>query len=175
MAGMHLLAAITAFLVVAPAAAQDVTPDRGSRQTREYVEAAGQSDAFEMLEADTVLAQSRDPQVRAFAQKMIDDHARLAQSLRQATAEAGTKAPPMGVAADQAPMLGALQNLKGRDFDQAYWRHQALAHRSALTATQRYAASGDDPAVRRAATAAVPVISAHLATAERVVAGFGGG
>ena len=175
MAGMHLLAAAAAVLIATPVAAQDVTQDRGSRQTRDYIEAAGQSDAFEMLEADTVLAQSRDPQVRAFAQKMIEDHSRLDQSLRQAAAQARTAPPPMGVGADQAPMLAALQNLKGPEFDQAYWRHQALAHRSALTTTQRYAASGDDAAVRRAATAAVPVISAHLAMAERMVAGSGGG
>lgn len=152
-----------------PVAAQEP----GSRRTREYVEAAGQSDAFEKMEAQTALTQSTDPQVRAFAQEMLGDHGRLGQALQQATTRSGLKPPPMGVGAEQAPLLGALQSMHGPEFDRAYWRHQALAHRSALTTTQRYAANGDDPAVRQAAVAAVPVIASHLAEAERMQAAAG--
>ena len=158
--------AALAILALTPAAAQEA----GSRQTREYVQAAGQSDAFEILEADTALTQSTDPQVRSFAQKMIQDHGQLSQALRQATAQAGVKPPPMGVGADQAPLLGALQSLRGRDFDQAYWRHQALAHRSELTSAQQYASNGDDPAIRQAASSSVPMVAAHLAVAEQMQA-----
>ena len=158
--------AALALLAVTPAAAQEA----GSRQTREYVVAAGQSDAFEMREADTALTQSGDPQIRAFAQTMIKDHGQLSQTLRQATTRAGVKPPPTGVGADQAPLLAALQSLRGSDFDRAYWRHQALAHRSALTTTQRYASGGDNPAIRQAASSAVPIIAAHLAMAEQMEA-----
>ena len=142
-------------------------PAPGSRQPREYVQAAGHSDAFELLEATTALAQSTDPQVRAFAQQMLQDHHGTSDSLRQATASDGLAPPPMGLSADQAPLLAALQSLRGAEFDKAYWRQQALSHRAALVTAQRYAAQGDDPAGRQAAAGAVPVISAHLATAER--------
>lgn len=153
-------------LLASPAVAQ--TP--GSAQTRNYVDAAGQSDAFEVLEAHTALTQSGDPQVRAFAQQMLRDHGQLSQALSQATARAGVMPPPMGVGADQAPLLAALQSLRGAEFDRTYWRHQALAHRSALTATRLYAAMGDNPAVRQAASAAVPIITAHLTMAEQMQA-----
>ncbi len=159
-----------AALALTPAVAQEA----GSRLTREYVQAAGQSDAFEMLEANTALAQSSDPQVRTFAQQMIQDHGKLSQALRQATTQAGVKPPPMAVGADQAPLLGALQSLRGSDFDRAYWRHQALAHRSALTTTQQYASNGDNPAIRQAASSAVPIIAGHLAMAEQMQAKSGG-
>ena len=159
-----------ATLFASPASAQA----QGSKATRDYVQAAGQSDAFEMLEAQTALTQSADPQVRAFAQMMLADHGRTSQALQQATATSGLTPPPMGVGADQAPLLGALQGLRGREFDQAYWRHQVLGHRSALTATQIYAASGDDAAVRQAAQAAVPIIQAHLQKAEQMAAMTGG-
>ena len=53
-------------------------------------------------------------------------------------------------------------------------KHQVLAHRSALTVEQGYAQSGDTPAVRQAAAAAVPVITAHLAMAEQLMATLGG-
>ncbi|WP_375383611.1 DUF4142 domain-containing protein [uncultured Sphingomonas sp.] len=165
------LVAIVAALASTSAVGQKV----GSALTRNYVEAAAQSDAFEMLEADTALTQSADPQVRAFAQQMLRDHGQIGQALRQATASAGVEPPPMGtVGADLAPLLGALQSLRGPEFDRVYWRHQALAHRSALTTTQHYAANGDTPAVRQAATAAVPIIAGHLAMAEQMQAKLGG-
>lgn len=167
-----ILASIVAFGLSVPTMA--MAQDKGSAKTRDYVAAAGQSDAFEMLEADTALAQSADPQVRAFAQHMLQDHTRLAAMLREAAIKSGVTAPSMGVGADQAPLLGALQGLHGPDFDRAYWTHQALAHRSALTTTQLYAANGDDRAIRDAAAAAVPVIAEHLAMAERMQATTGG-
>ena len=167
---IFLAGATLVALALTPVAAQETA----SRQTREYVQAAGQSDAFEMLEANTALTQSRDPRVLAFAQQMIRDHGQLSQTLQQATTQAGVKPPPKGVGADQAPLLGALQSLRGTDFDRAYWRHQALAHRSALTTTQLYASNGDDRTIKQAAATAVPVIAAHLAMAEQMQAQSGG-
>lgn len=166
MGGIGIGLGALGLLAAAPAVAQE----QGSAATRNYVQAAAQSDSFEMLEAQTVLGQSTDPQARAFAQQMIQDHGRLSTALRQAAAQAGVKPPVMGVGADQAPLLGALQGLRGSDFDHAYWQHQALAHRSALTTTQDYAASGDNPAMRQEAAAAIPIISGHLAMAERMAA-----
>ena len=165
-----LMAALAAAALAGAASA-----DPGSAATRDYLAAAGQSDAFEMLEASTALTASRDPAVRSYAERMLRDHHATSAALAQAAARSGLKPPPAGLGADQAPLLAALQSLKEPAFDRAYWRQQALGHRSALTATQRYAATGDDPAVRAAAAAAVPVITAHLATAERMAAQAGGG
>ncbi|MGI4733114.1 MAG: DUF4142 domain-containing protein [Janthinobacterium lividum] len=160
-----LFAALATVIAAAPLAAQD----KGSRQTRDYVQMAGQSDAFEMLEAQMALTQSSDPQVRAFAQRMLQDHGQTSHSLAQATAESGLKPPPMSVGADQAPLLAALQSVREPEFDKVYWRHQVIGHSSALTTAQKYAADGDDPAVRQAAAASVPVIIAHLATAQQAL------
>ena len=167
---MFTCAAALAAFALTPAAAEEP----GSRQTREFVTAAGQSDAFEILEAQTVLGQSADPQVRAFAEQMIRDHEQMRNTLRNATVRAGLKPPPMGVGADQALMLSALQSQRGPDFDQTYVRHQALAHRSALTVEQAYAATGDDQTVRQAAAAATPTIASHLDMAEQMRAKLGG-
>lgn len=164
-----ILPLATALAVAAPVAAQDP----GSRATREYVQAAGQSDAFEMLEAQAVLAQSTDPRVRDYAQRMLRDHAESSRALQQATARSGLKPPPMGVSEDQGHLLGALQNMKGRDFDRAYLTHQALSHHAALTVDQRYAATGDTPSVRQVASSAVPTVSSHLSEVEQLRAQSG--
>lgn len=145
-------------------------PIPGSSETRNFVQAAAESDAFEIMEARSALAQSKDPQVLAFAQAMIRDHGETSRMLQAATKQAGLEPPPMGVGAGQSPFLAALQSQSGPEFDRTYWKHQMLAHRSALTVEQQYAANGDTPAVRQAAAAAVPVIQSHLAMAERMSA-----
>ncbi len=163
-----------ALLVGAALASTAAAQDPGSRRTREFVQAAGESDTFEIMEAYTALAQSTDPDVRAFAQRMIADHSQTSASLRQATQRAGFRPPPMQVGTAQAPMLAALQSARGHDFDKMYWKQQALSHRSALTVEQQYAATGDTPAIRQTAAATVPLIQSHLAMAEQMSARSGG-
>ena len=157
-------AVLAACFGLVPAYAQEP----GSRQTREFVQAAGQSDKFEILEAQTALAQSSDPQIRAFAQQMIQDHSATSRALRDAAARAGLAPPPEGISTDQAAMLNSLQSQRGRDFDRVYARQQAVAHHSALVVERKYAAEGDQPAIRRVAASASPTIASHLAMAEQM-------
>uniref|UniRef100_UPI0035CB672C DUF4142 domain-containing protein n=1 Tax=uncultured Sphingomonas sp. TaxID=158754 RepID=UPI0035CB672C len=153
-----------------PLAAQQA----GSRQTREFVQAAAQSDTFEELEAQTVLGQSADPQIRAFAQQMIEAHMQTTAALAAATMRAGLEPPSKAMSSDQAQWLGALQSVRGPEFDRLYVRQQVLAHRSALITEQRYASGGDQLDVKLAAASATPIIASHLQMAEQMQAKFGG-
>jgi putative membrane protein len=150
------------------------TQPPGSRQTRDFVQSAAQSDAFEVLEAQTVLATTRDPDIRAFAQHMIHDHRETTRALEQAAVQSGLEPPPPGISSDEAALLGALQSLRGHEFDVAYLRQQVVAHSGALVVERLYAQSGDDPAVRQAAAAATPLIASHLAMVEQLRAKLAG-
>ena len=127
-----------------------------------------------MLEATTALAQSSDPQVRDFARQMIEAHRRTTAGLMQAVGQAGLTPPSPGISGDQSMFLAALQSARGADFDRTYMRQQMLVHRAALATQQQYVASGDDPIIRQAATAAVPIVSRHLQMAEQMRAGARG-
>jgi putative membrane protein len=142
--------------------------------TQDFVQAAGQSDNFEIMAGRAAVAQSQNPAVRGFAEMMIREHGGTSQALQQAASHEGLQPPPMAVGDDQSRMLNALQSLKGADFDQAYMRQQVIAHHSALVTQQGYAATGADPAVKRAAADAVPLIRHHLDMAEKISASLGG-
>jgi putative membrane protein len=142
--------------------------EAGSPQTRNFVAAAAQSDNFEIAEAQSALAESKDPRILAFARQMIEAHSETRRQLEAATARAGLKPPPTGISGDQASFLGALQSQKGREFDIVYARQQVLAHRAALVVAQQYAASGDQADLRKVADAASPVIASHLKMAEQI-------
>ena len=162
---------ITASLALAASSA--CAQSAGSRQTREFVQAAASSDQFEILAAETARTQSTNSEVRAFAARMIEDHQQLAKAVRDAAMRSGMKPPEMAMSADQAQLLGALQSVGGNEFDTLYLKQQVLAHRSALAVDQMYAKSGDDPNLRRLATSSVPVISSHGEMANQAAAKLG--
>jgi putative membrane protein len=165
-----LISVLAASAVVAGAAA---TPPAGTRMTRDFVQAAAQTDQFEIMEATTALAQSRDAQVRSFAQTMIQAHRQTTANLKQAVVKAGLEEPKPGLSGDQSAFLAALQSQRGADFDRTYLKQQMLVHHSALAVMQSYAASGDDPTIRQVAIAAVPIVTSHLQMLEKVGATLG--
>jgi putative membrane protein len=162
---------ITASLGLAAASAG--AQEAGSRQTREFVQAAASSDQFEILAAATALTQSSNSEVRAFAARMRQDHQQLGRAVRDAATRSGLKPPEMAMSSDQAQLLGALQSVSGNEFDSLYLRQQSLAHRSALAVEQMYAKSGDDPNLRQLATSAVPLISSHGEMADQAATKLG--
>jgi putative membrane protein len=135
---------------------------------RDFAMSAAQSDQYEIEAAHDAAAQSRNPQVRAFAREMIEDHTRSGEALRQAATAAGLPPPPAAMSGDEAKMLAALQSLTGPDFDEAYIRQQILAHDQALAVEQSYAQSGSDATLRQAAQATIPIIQRHLEMARQI-------
>ena len=163
-----------ASMVILASAAMAAALEPGSVQSRTFVEAAAHSDNFEILAAESALAESRDPRVRSFAQEMVDAHLQTTRELAEATGRAGLKFPPKGMNGDQSSFLSALQSQKGVDFDKVYVKQQVLAHRAALAVEQQYASDGDQPELKKAAASAVPTIAAHLKMAEDMQAALGG-
>src|SRR3954462_5120529 len=90
----------------------------------EFAESVAQSDGYELAAARRALAQSRHPQVRAFAERMIADHGHMAEALAEAARASGLKPPQPHVGGDQMRFLASLQSLRGDEFDREYGRQQ---------------------------------------------------
>ena len=135
---------------------------------QEFIASAAESDGYELAAAQDALAQSRSPPVRMFAEQMLADHARLEQAFREAALASGLEPPQPHVGGDQMRFLASLQSLRATEFDREYARQQVLAHTSALTTIQSYAAKGSDPNLRRAAALAIPIIEHHLQMARQM-------
>jgi putative membrane protein len=160
-------ASLTAVLALAaaPAHAQPKPPS-----PEDFANAAAQSDQYEIQAGRVALTQGVAPQVKAFAQQMIDAHVRTRAALLDAARASGLKPPPAIMGPDQARMLNALQSLKGAEFDKAYATQQVNAHVSALVTEQGYATQGSDANLRRAAQAAAPTVQHHLEMARALQA-----
>jgi putative membrane protein len=168
-AGLAVVTAVNLVLVATSAAAA-TGPQPMSPQV--FVNAAGQSDAYEIAAAQLVLTQSQDPKVRAFAQAMIADHQKTSADLGAAAQASKLEPPGMILGGDQQKMLSGLQSEKGADLDRSFMVQQVNAHTAALVTEQGYLAQGGDPNLRKAAQGAVPLIEHHLEMAKQMVAGM---
>jgi len=89
---------------------------------QEFAQSAAQSDGYELAAAQTALAQSRSPQVRMLADRMLADHARIGKAVRDAATASALPPPQPHVGGDQMRFLAGLQSLRGVDFDREYAR-----------------------------------------------------
>ena len=142
---------------------------------RDFATVVSQSDNYEMMAAEVALIQGEDPRVRAFAETMLRDHARTAETLRQAAMTAGLPPPTPGLSSDEAALLSALQGARGHDFDRAYARQQVVAHAAAVAVEESFVDAGANPALRTAAQAALPIVRDHLKAARQLVKDVGTG
>ena len=161
---------VAVLALAAPAFAQQ-TPTLSSK---DYIQAALQSDRFEILSGYTARTGTRDPRVRAFAEMMIRDHTQTTRAMRQAATRAGVEPPPPSLSGDGSRMLGALQSLRGADLDRAYAEQQTLGHAEALVVNGLYAQTGSAPPLRQAAQGVLPMIRTHADQARQLKASLGG-
>ena len=135
----------------------DMTPS-----TRDaYVQMAAASDLFEIQSSQLAVSRAQNPEVRAFAQMLIEHHTMTTQQLTAAATAAGTPPNPM-LMPMQAEMISQLQGANGAEFDRLYLRQQVPAHEMALALHSNYAGNGDTPTLRTVAAAAVPIVRQHL-------------
>ena len=138
------------------------------RNSEAYVASASANDLFEIQAAELAIAYAQRADVRAYAQRLIEEHSRATQHLADAAIEAGVSPPSAGLTAAQQRTLGALQAAAGGDFDELYLREQIPAHETAARLHHAYALAGDAEPLRRTAATAVARVLQHLNDARRL-------
>ena len=127
-----------------------------------YIPQAAISDMYEIQAAELALVRARSPELKAFAQMMINDHKKTSAALRQFVADNPVNiAPPANLDARRAAMISNLRSAGDQEFDSQYIGQQAAAHQEALNLHKSYAARGDYPALKKLAQSTVAVIEKH--------------
>lgn len=147
----------------APAAAVDPSSPLSAPG---FMAMAASSDQFEIQSSQMALQMSQNPQVRQFAQMMIDGHSRTTAELTQIASANGLTPPPPTLMPTQQAALDRLRAAPPQEFDAAYKREQITGHQETLTAMQNYAAQGDLPPLRDFASRTAPIVQQHLTMAQ---------
>ena len=138
----------------------------GANTVEGYVTNAAMGDLYEIRAAEIALERSSNPQVRALAQKILDDHTAASEALRAAVGSGQTDVQ-MPTELDERRQ-GLLDNLRAADanFDEVYIDQQIAAHQEALTLHRGFADNEDAPALAAHASNVVPRLEGHLEQAE---------
>jgi putative membrane protein len=141
----------------------------GSHDTAAFVTNAVQGNMYEIDAAKIAEQKSKNPDVKAFAKRMVTDHTKLGADMKPVIAKSGQTAP---TDLDQR-RKGMLDNLKAAsagDFDKTYMDQQVAAHDETLTLLQGYAKDGSDAGLQAAAGKAAPIVQHHDEMAKQIQA-----
>jgi putative membrane protein len=143
----------------APANADQIQP-AGITNPRDFANKAGPAGIFEVQSSQLALQKSQNADIKAFAQKMIDDHTKAAEDLKAAAAKDGVTVPT-ALDADLTENLQKLQGASAADFDALYVQMQTDAHIAAVGLYAGYASGGTPGAIKDHATKTLPTLKMH--------------
>lgn len=156
----------------APKAAEEAPPAAAAMDPMSplmapgYMAMAASSDQFEIQSSQMALQMSQNPQVRQYAQTMIDHHTRTTAELTQIAQANGMAPPPPTLMPQHQAALDRIRAAGPAGFDAAYKQEQITSHGEALSLNQNYAAQGDKQPLRDFAARTSPVIQQHLSMAQ---------
>jgi len=102
-----------------------------------------------------------DQKVKDFGQKMVDDHTKANDELKQAATKSNIPVPESLDSKHQS-RIDKLSKLSGAEFDKAYVKDQLKDHQKDVQEFKDEAQNGTDPNIKAFASTAVPVLEHHL-------------
>jgi len=134
-------------------------------EDKQFLAMAAQSDVNEIKLSKLAETKAATPQVKAFAQKMVADHTKLAAEMKPFTTAWGVTVPT-DLDADHQAIYDNLNGLSGAEFDKEYMNAMAKDHHQALAAFTKEADSTTDTKFKKAVINGKSVITAHTNMAD---------
>ena len=145
------------------------TTSSGQRASsdREFVRKAAQGGLAEVQLGQLATEKAASPEVKQFGQRMVDDHTKANDQLKQIAQQQGIEVPDQLDAKDAATKA-RLEKLSGKECDRAYMHDMGTDHTKDVTEFKHEANSGKDSAVKSFAQQTVPTLEDHLKEAKSI-------
>jgi putative membrane protein len=134
---------------------------------KKFVKEAAQGGMAEVELGQLAVQKASSDDVKKFGQRMIDDHSKANDKLKQVAANQGITLPSSLSAKDEATKA-RLSKLSGEQFDKAYMRDMLKDHKADIAAFKTESSSGQDAAVKNFASQTLPTLEDHLKDAESI-------
>ena len=156
------------------AAGTSVNHDTVKQETTTFIVQTAQDNAAELAAAQYAIAKSSSPDIKQFANHIIDNRSHVTNELRDLAAKLGISMPTYPTS-EQLRSLNTLHSETGTTFDTAYAKFMANTHTTAVARFKHAAQSNSlDPQVRQFAQNSLPSMQDTLQQANRLVASHGG-
>ena len=103
--------------------------------------------------------------VKQFGQKMVDDHTKANDQLKQVASKENIPIPDALDSKHQS-RIDKLSKLSGDDFDKAYVKDQVKDHQADVREFSLEAQNGTDPNIKAFASETLPTLQEHLQMAK---------
>lgn len=114
-----------------------------------------------------------NPEVKKFAQQMVDDHSKTNEKLKTLAKEKNVDLP-MKPDAEHAAEKSKLEQQRGASFDAEYMKTMVKNHQKTVQLLQHQINSGQDAKVKSFAQDTLPTVQHHLQMAKDIEAKVGG-
>ena len=162
--------ATTATTITSPAGEASAPPPANVQPgDREFAEKAAKTGMAEVQLATNVSQRATSPDVKAFAQQMIEDHNRANQELTTLAAQKGLD-PPADIDPDKKALDAELAKLTGPELDKKYMEAMVKDHVAAAAEFEKAATQLTDPDLKAWAAKTLPTLHQHHHLAEQIAA-----
>ncbi|MEF7616181.1 DUF4142 domain-containing protein [Aquincola sp. MAHUQ-54] len=138
------------------------------RSDANFMKQAAENGHAEVEASQVALQKATDPEVKKFAQQMIDDHTKVHEELKALAAAKGVELPT-GPSLVQKGKMKILGTTDGARFDRHYIGSMGVdAHEDTLKLFRKAAQDARDPEVKAFASKTVPALEHHLQMAKQL-------
>jgi putative membrane protein len=172
-----LIASIFATTLAAGVAAQGPAPDPAGRGIarpdqapgRKFMTEAAMGGIAEIEGGQLAAKKATMPQVKAFGQRMVQDHGKANEELKRIASAKGVQLPAQ-LNRKHRGDLDRLAKLSGADFDREYMQHMVKDHKHDIAEFQKAAKDLKDAEIKQFASSTLPTLEEHLRLAEQAAA-----
>lgn len=166
----------------APAAAAPAPGTPGGSPTaadvaaadRNFVTVAASTGMLEVEASRLALQRTRHPQLRGFAQKMVDEHSKSTDELKSIAKDVGLTDVPVTTMGKYNAMLEKLRGLKDAEFDREYAVQIGVAsHAEAVALFDQASKDASNPQLKAFAARTLPHLRDHLEESQAVAQAVG--
>ncbi|WP_437966181.1 DUF4142 domain-containing protein [Sorangium sp. So ce260] len=138
-----------------------------SKSDREFVEKAGQGGLFEVRLGQVAQQRAASPEVKRFAQRMIDDHSAVNKRLAELAQKKGVLVP-QELDQDHREKIDKLSKKTGTEFDRAYMSEMVDDHEDDVEEFEEASKEVKDADLKGFAAATLPQLREHLTQAKQI-------
>ena len=140
----------------------------GATADRDFVQDQLEDGRAEIALGKLAAEKATHPEVKEFAQRMVQEHQQAGDELRQAVASANTSVnPPAEPDGDHKNLQEELAKLSGHEFDVKYIDAMVDEHEEAVNELERKADS-DNPQIKQWVAKTLPAVRQHLEHAKQL-------
>jgi putative membrane protein len=138
-----------------------------SAADRAFIKKAAAGGLAEVELGQLAVQKAASQDVKQFGQRMVDDHSKANDQLKQVASSKGVAVPDKLEAKDAATKA-KLEKLSGEQFDRAYMHDMVMDHTKDVSEFRTESKTAKDPDVKSFASQTLPTLQDHLKQAKAV-------